>query len=66
MYLPVSCEKIDQFAFSIKSSLDGTMSFNEYKNIENISRNFEDKKMLRSKVVNKMSCEPLPQKIIGK
>ncbi len=30
--------------------------------IQNISRHFDDKKMLRSKVVNKMSCEALPQK----
>ena len=34
--------------------------------IQNISRHFGDKKMMRSKVVNKMSCEALPQKIISK
>lgn len=30
--------------------------------VQNISRNFNDKAVMRSKVVNKQYCEPMPQK----
>lgn len=40
---------------------DGTDNFTEI--IQNISRHFNDKKMMRAKVVNKSLCSPLPQNI---
>ncbi|TMU54969.1 AbiH family protein [Flagellimonas algicola] len=38
---------------------DGTDNFTE--TIQNISRHFNDKKMMREKIVNKSLCSPLPQ-----
>lgn len=40
---------------------DGSDNFTEI--IQNISRHFNDKKMMRSKIVNKSLCVPLPQSI---
>ena len=38
---------------------DGSNNYIEL--IQNISRNFNDMKLMRDRVVNKMQCEPLPQ-----
>ncbi len=38
---------------------DGTDNYTEI--IQNISRHFNDKKLMRSKIVNKTLCQPLPQ-----
>lgn len=38
---------------------DGTDNYTEI--IQNISRHFNDKKIMRSKIVNKTLCQPLPQ-----
>lgn len=40
---------------------DGSDNFTDI--IQNISRHFNDKKLMRSKIVNKSLCEPLPQNI---
>ncbi len=31
--------------------------------VQNISRHFDDKKLMRSKIVNKLLCDPLPQNV---
>lgn len=38
---------------------DGSDNYTEL--VQNISRHFKDKKMMRAKIVNKELCEPLPQ-----
>ena len=40
---------------------DGTDNYTEI--VQNISRNFNDKKKYRDRVVNKTYCEPLTQSI---
>lgn len=40
---------------------DGSDNFTEI--AQNISRHFNNKKVMRSKIVNKSLCEPLPQNI---
>ena len=42
---------------------DGTDNFTEI--VQNITRNFNDKKLLRSIVVDKTCCEPMPQSKFG-
>lgn len=42
---------------------DGTDNFTEI--VQNITRNFNDKKLLRSIVVDKTFCEPMPQSKFG-
>lgn len=38
---------------------DGSDNFTEI--VQNVSRHFDDKKLMRSKIVNKELCQPLPQ-----
>ena len=38
---------------------DGTDNYTEI--IQNISRHFNDKKLMRTKIVEKTLCEPMPQ-----
>lgn len=53
-----NCRSIKVFYHKRK---DGYDNFTEI--IQNISRHFNDKKMMRSKIVNKSLCVPLPQDI---
>lgn len=52
---------------SIKPYYHKTPSSDDYMDIvQNISRSFSDKKLMRDRVVNKTYCEPLPQSSINK
>jgi hypothetical protein len=53
-----NCESIQIF-YHKKS--DGTDNFTTI--VQNMSRHFNDKKMMRSKIINKDLCSPLPQSI---
>ncbi|KPM31049.1 Hypothetical protein I595_3028 [Croceitalea dokdonensis DOKDO 023] len=53
-----NCRSIKVFYYQRE---DGTDNFTEI--IQNMSRHFNDKKMMRAKVVNKSLCQPLPQNI---
>ena len=54
-----NCVSIKPFYYQKE---DGSDNYREL--VQNISRNFKDKRLMRDKVVNKKYCEPLPQ--IGK
>ena len=51
-----NCVSIKPFYYQ---KTDGTDNYREL--VQNISRNFKDKKLLRDRVVNKTYCEPMPQ-----
>ena len=53
-----NCKSIKPFNHLKK---DGTDNYTEI--VQNISRNFNDKKKYRDRVVNKTYCEPLTQYI---
>lgn len=45
-----------------KKNEKGKVTWDNYTEItQNISRHFNDKKLMREKIVNKTLCEPLPQ-----
>ena len=51
-----NCVSIKPFYYQKE---DGTDNYTDI--VQNISRNFKDKKLLRDRVVNKTYCEPMPQ-----
>lgn len=54
-----NCVSIKPFYYEREE--DGVKKDNYRELIQNISRNFNDKRIMRSKVVNKKYCNPLPQ-----
>ncbi len=57
-----NCRSIKVFYHEEKDEKGKTIRDNFTELIQNISRHLNDKKMMRSKIVNKISCEALPQK----
>jgi hypothetical protein len=51
-----NCKSIKIFFHEQENGIDNYTDI-----VQNISRHFDDKKLMRSKIVNKLLCEPLPQ-----
>ncbi len=56
-----NCRSIKVFYHEKKDKNGNVISDNFTELIQNISRHFNDKKLMRSKIVNKTLCQPLPQ-----
>lgn len=56
-----NCISIKVFYHEIKDGNGKVVKDNYTEIIQNISRHFNDKKLMRSKIVNKTLCQPLPQ-----
>ncbi|MFN7776079.1 AbiH family protein [Flavobacterium sp.] len=56
-----NCVSIKVFYHEWKNESTGKMEDNYTDITQNISRHFNDKKLMREKVVNKTLCEPMPQ-----
>ncbi len=59
-----NCVSIKPFYYKYEDK-EGNERDNYTEIVQNITRNFNDKKLLRDRVVNKMLCEPMPQSEIG-
>ena len=57
-----NCRSIKTFFYEWKDS-ESKKHDNFTEIVQNISRHFNDKKAMRSKIVNKSLCVPLPQNI---
>jgi hypothetical protein len=57
----VNCRSIKVFYHEKKDKNGKVIKDNYTEIIQNISRHFNDKKLMRSKIVNKTLCQPLPQ-----
>lgn len=55
------CLSIKIFYHEIKDEDDNLIKDNYTEITQNISRHFDDKKLMREKIVNKTLCQPLPQ-----
>lgn len=58
----VNCRSIKVFYHEEKNEEGDAIRDNFTELMQNISRHFNDKVLMRSKIVNKTSCQPLPQK----
>lgn len=56
-----NCRSIKVFYHEIADVNDKVLKDNYTEIIQNISRHFNDKKLMREKIVNKTLCKPLPQ-----
>jgi hypothetical protein len=56
-----NCRSIKPYYYEIKNEEGKVIGDNYTEIIQNISRHFNDKVKMRSKVVNKTLCKPLPQ-----
>lgn len=56
-----NCRSIKVFYHEIKDENGKVIKDNYLDLIQNISRHFNDKKIMREKIVNKTLCQPLPQ-----
>ncbi|MFT5253280.1 MAG: hypothetical protein ACI87N_002310 [Flavobacteriales bacterium] len=56
-----NCCSIKVFYYEEKDEIGKVLKDNYTEITQNISRHFNDKKLMRSKIVNKTLCEPLPQ-----
>jgi len=56
-----NCRSIKVFYHEIKDENGKVIKDNYIDLIQNISRHFNDKKIMREKIVNKTLCQPLPQ-----
>ncbi|SDI78957.1 Bacteriophage abortive infection AbiH [Flavobacterium glycines] len=56
-----NCRSIKVFHHEIKDEEGKVIKDNYTEIIQNISRHFNDKKLMRGKIVNKTLCKPLPQ-----
>lgn len=56
-----NCRSIKIFFHEIKDEKGNVIKDNYTELIQNISRHFNDKKLMREKIVNKTLCKPLPQ-----
>ncbi|NRS88592.1 hypothetical protein HNQ02_001510 [Flavobacterium sp. 7E] len=56
-----NCRSIKPFYYQFKNDKDVVIGDNYTEIIQNISRHFNKKKLMREKIVNKTLCKPLPQ-----
>ena len=56
-----NCKSIKVFYHEIKDEKGNIINDNYTEITQNISRHFNDKKLMREKIVNKTLCQPLPQ-----
>jgi hypothetical protein len=56
-----NCRSIKVFYYEEKDKYGKIIKDNYTEIIQNISRHFNKKKLMREKIVNKMLCQPLPQ-----
>lgn len=56
-----NCRSIKVFYYQWKDKVTDEIKDNYTELIQNISRHFNDKKLMRERVVNKTLCKPLPQ-----
>lgn len=56
-----NCRSIKPFYYTFKDNDNKIVWDNYTELIQNISRHFEDKKIMREKIVNKTLCNPMPQ-----
>lgn len=56
-----NCRSIKPYYYEIKNEEGKVLGDNYIEIIQNISRHFNDKKLMREKIVNKTLCLPLPQ-----
>jgi hypothetical protein len=56
-----NCRSIKPFYYQNKNDKGEIIKDNYTEIVQNISRHFNDKKLMREKIVNKTLCQPLPQ-----
>nr|WP_304529138.1 AbiH family protein [Flavobacterium sp. ALD4] len=56
-----NCRSIKPFYYQFKNDKDEVVGDNYTEIVQNISRHFNKKKLMREKIVNKTLCQPLPQ-----
>lgn len=56
-----NCRSIKPFYYQLKNDKDEVVGDNYTEIVQNISRHFNKKKLMREKIVNKTLCQPLPQ-----